>query len=175
MVIRRAVVEDVDMLARLIDGFAKGHPAEHFARSVERLRDAFFGAEPVGHVLLAVKGDTVIGFGAWRKAYDPYWSMFGGDGLGLYVSPAYRGLGIAACIVAAICSEIREGGGHFLQASYGPSLASLYERVGVGATERSCHVSALAFERLAAAAGGSAREIVRGLPDKALNYVAVDA
>jgi len=138
------------------------------------MRDAFFGEEPVAHVLLAEKNGTAIGFGAWRKTYDVYWSMYGGEGIGLYVSPAHRGLGAAVCIVAAMCEEIRKAGGHFLQTGYDPELASLYERVGVGSPQRACHVSALAFEKLAAAAGTSAREIIRSLPDKALNYVPVE-
>ncbi len=161
------------MLAALIDGFAKGHPAEGHVRSAERMHDAFFGKEPVAQVLLAEKEGTAIGFGAWRKTYDVFWSMYGGEGIGLYLSPAHRGSGAAVCIVAAMCEEIRMQGGHFLQTSYDPKLASLYERVGVGSPQRACHVSALAFEMLAAAAGRPAREIIRGLPDKGLNYVAV--
>lgn len=41
--------------------------------------------------------------------------------------------------------------------------------------ERVCHVSAVAFERLAAVARKSAREIVRALLDKRLNHVPLDA
>jgi GNAT superfamily N-acetyltransferase len=121
------------------------------------------------------KAGTAIGFGAWRKTYDVFWSMYGGEGIGLYVIPSHRGFGTAVCIIAAICAEIREEGGHFLQTSYAPELAPLYERVGVGRPERACHVSALAFDTLAAAAGRSAREIIRALPDKTLNFVPLDA
>ena len=166
-------MDDVAALATLMDGFAEGHPAQGHPRSVDRMQDAFFGSQPVGHVLIAEKNATAIGFGAWRKTYDPYWSMFGGDGIGLYVSPSHRGVGIAVCIIAAMCTEIRDAGGQFLQTTYDPRLARLYERVGVGRPERACHVSALAFERLASAAGAPAREIIRTLPDKALNFVPV--
>ena len=93
--------------AALIDGFANGHPAEGHARSAEMLREALFGGQPIVHVLLAEKNATAIGFGAWRKAYDLFWSMYGGDGLGLYVIPAERGFGVGLCIVAAICADIR--------------------------------------------------------------------
>jgi hypothetical protein len=78
---------------------------------------------------------------------------------------------VAVCIIAAICSDIRDEGGHFLQTSYGPELAPLYERVAIGRSERACHVSALAFATLASTAGASERQIIRALPDKALNYV----
>jgi hypothetical protein len=174
LIVRRATPEDVAEVAVLIDGFAKGHPAEHHARSVDRMRDAFFGNQPVGNVLLAEKNGTAIGFGAWRKTYDVFWSVYGGVGLGLYVVPSHRGLGVSLCIIAAICAEIRNQGGCFLEASYDPMIASLYERIGVGRIERACHVSALAFETLAAAAGTPARAIVRALPDKTLNYVPVN-
>jgi hypothetical protein len=176
LIVRRANADDAPALAALIDGFAEGHPAKGHVRSVEMLRDALFGCQPVAHVLLAEKHATAVGFGAWRRTYDLFWStIYGGDGLGLYVIPTERGLGVGLCIVAAICADIREQGGQFLQASYDAELSPLYERVAVGRPERACHVSALAFERLAAVAGSSAREIIRALPDKSLNYVPVDA
>jgi hypothetical protein len=175
LIVRRANADDAPVLAALIDGFARGHPAEGHVRSVEMLRDALFGRQPIAHVLLAEKRATAVGFGAWRRTYDLFWSKYGGDGLGLYVIPAERGFGVGLCIVAAICADIREQGGQFLQASYDAELSPLYERVAVGRPERACHVSALAFERLAAGAGNSAREIIRALPDRRLNYVPVDA
>jgi GNAT superfamily N-acetyltransferase len=138
LTVRRATTHDVAVLAALIDEFAKGHPAEGHERSVDRLRDAFFGNQPMAHVLLAEKNATVVGFGVWRKAFDVFWSLYGGDGLGLYVIPSHRGRGVAVCIVAAMCAEIREQGGHFLQTSYDADLCSLYERVGVGRPERTC-------------------------------------
>ena len=55
--------------------------------------------------------------------------------------------------------------------SYGAELSLLYERVAVGRTERACHLSAAAFERLAGSAGRSARDIIRSLPEKGLNYL----
>ena len=171
LVVRRVTPEDLPVLAGLIDGFAKGHPAEGHARPVETIGEALFGNEPVAHALLAEKDSAAVGFGAWRKTYDLFWSMYGGDVLGLYVVPARRGRGVALCILAAICADIRDHGGHFLLGSYGAGLSPLYERVAVGRTERACHVSAAAFERLAASAGRSARDIVRTLPEKELNYV----
>ena len=111
LIVRRATADDVAVLASLIDEFAR-------VRSVDRLRDAFFGNQPMAHVLLAENNATVVGFGAWRKAFDLFWSMYGGDGLGLYVIPSHRGRGVALCIVAAMCAEIRKQGGHFLQTSH---------------------------------------------------------
>ena len=175
LIVRRATTDDVPVLAALIDGFAKGHPAEGHARSAEMLREALFDGQPIAQVLLAEKNATAIGFGAWRKAYDLFWSMYGGDGLGLYVIPAQRGFGVGLCIVAAICADIREHGGQFLQASYDDELSPLYERVALGRPERACHVSALAFERLASVAGRSVRDIIRALPEQSQNFVSMHA
>ena len=168
--VRTATAEDVEILAALIDGFASTHPASECERSVDGLREAYFSAQAVGHVLIAEKGGCPIGFGVWRKTYDVFWSMFGGDGLGLYVRPSHRGHGVAIAIVAAMCDEIRRQGGRFLQTSYDPELAGLYERIAVGRAERACHVSARAFDALAGLAGKTPREIVRALPDKAFNF-----
>src|SRR5579863_892852 len=109
LIVRRAAPDDVLVLAALIDGFAKGHPAEQHSRPAERMRDAFFGEQSVAQVLLAERQGKPIGFGVWRRTYDVFWSMFGGDGIGLYVTPSNRGSGAALCIIAAICAEIRVG------------------------------------------------------------------
>jgi len=170
LVIRRATADDITVLAALIEGFASGHPAQDHPRSIDRMREAFFGHEPLGCVLLAENKRTALGFAIWRKTYDVFWSMYGGDGLGLYVGPSHRGFGIALCLIAAMCLDIQQQGGQFVQTTYNPELAPLYERVGVGRVEHACHVSAAAFERLAALAGKPAREIIRGLPDKTLNF-----
>jgi hypothetical protein len=173
LIVRPAASADFEILAGMIDGFAKGHPAENHPRSADKMRDAFFGSHPIAHALLAEKNGAVVGFGASRRSYDMFWSMFGGEGIGLYVRPAHRGRGVALSIIAAMCAEIRACGGCFLQASYGPDRELLYERVAVGGPERACHVSVAAFEKLAGLSGRSVREIIRGLPDKALNYVPV--
>jgi hypothetical protein len=90
LLVRRATASDAGVLAALIDGFAKGHPAEGHPRSTEKMHQAFFGNEPLAHVLLAEKNGHPIGFAAWRKTYDVFWSIFGGEGIGLYLSPAHR-------------------------------------------------------------------------------------
>ena len=60
LVVRRATADDIPVLAQLIDGFAKGHPAEGHTRSVEMLRDALFGRQPIAHVLLAEKQEQNV-------------------------------------------------------------------------------------------------------------------
>jgi GNAT superfamily N-acetyltransferase len=156
-----AAINDVEKLAALIDGFAQNHPAATHPRSVEAMTEAYFGEAAISRVLLAERDGAVIGFGAWRKTYDPYWSFFGGEVMALYVEPAWRGHGVALSLVAAIAAEIRAYGGRFLQGNYGDSVAPLYERMAVGRDERACHLSAEGFETIAEAAGNSPREILR--------------
>jgi GNAT superfamily N-acetyltransferase len=123
--------------------------------------DAYLGPNPISRVLFAENNGVAIGFGAWRKTYDPYWSFFGGEVMALYVEPAWRGHGLALSLVAAMAAEIKAYGGRFLQRNYGDSLAQLYERIAEGRDERACHLSAEAFETMAAAVGRSPREILR--------------
>jgi GNAT superfamily N-acetyltransferase len=172
LTIRRATANDAQALSALIDGFAVDHPAKDYARSSKTLTQAFFSNRPLAYAVLAEQDGTAIGFAAWRQAYDMFWSMFGGEGIALYVRPAHRGRGVAACLVAAMCSHIQESGGQYLQASYGEELGPLYERVTTGSTEQVCWVSSSAFEQMAALAGRSPREIVRRLPAKAPGHTA---
>src|SRR4051812_33633730 len=69
LIVRPAASADFEILAAMIDGFAKGHPAENHPRSADKIRDAFFGSHPIAHALLAEKNGAVVGFGAWRKSW----------------------------------------------------------------------------------------------------------
>jgi GNAT superfamily N-acetyltransferase len=170
--IRTAGRTDVQVLASLLDEYAVGHPAERHPRPLARLEEAFFGDQPLGRFLLAETRDEVVGFAGWTRIYEVYWAIYGGQPIGLYVKPAFRGTGVAAMLLASVCAGIRAEGGQFLWAAYDDRLAPLYERVAVGDASRSCHLSGAAFRRVADLAGASARDILRGLPDKSLNFEA---
>ena len=167
--VRPAVIHDLHALAELIDEAAIGHPAEKLPRSLANLQQAYFGEKPVGEQLLAVTIASAIGFAGWTKIYDPSWSVFGGQVIGMYVQPAYRGKGIAAMLIAALCARVREAGGQYLWSEYDERLAQLYERVLIGKPCREGHLSGEAFQQIADLAGKSVREIVRGLPELELN------
>jgi GNAT superfamily N-acetyltransferase len=169
--IRVASVGDTPTLAALIDGFAVGHPAEKRHRSIEKLKEAFFGNRPVGEHLLAETSEGAVGYAGWRRIYDVFWSMFGGQVIGLYVQPSHRGRGIAAMLIAALCARVRDEGGRYLWSEYDAHLAPFYERVAVGKPCKECHLAGLAFQQVADLAGASGREIVAGLPKKELNLV----
>jgi GNAT superfamily N-acetyltransferase len=153
----------------MVDDFVRGHPAETHPRPLEKLRDAYFGAEPIARVLVAVREGRVVGMGQWTRIYDMFWAKYGGHIEWLYVRPEARGLGISPAIVAAICADVRDRGGEYLHGTYDDALATLYERTAVGSASRTCHLSGEAFQVFADLAGEPAREIVRRLPPPALS------
>jgi len=169
--VRPACEPDLNDIATMIDDFVRGHPAEHHPRSLSALRAAYFGEAPVAHLLIAYKGERIVGMGQWTLIYDMFWAMYGGSAEWLYVRPEARGRGIAAAIVAEICAQIRNAGGEFLRGGGGDKVSQLYERVAIGSPTRECHVSAEAFQALADLAGASPRELVRCLPSRELNKV----
>jgi GNAT superfamily N-acetyltransferase len=169
--VRRATLTDLEAIVSLIEEFVRGHPAEHHRRPMAVLREAYFGQSPISRVVLAERRGEPIGFGGWRKVFDMFWATYGGEADGLYVKPRQRGLGIAPAIIAAMCADIRSEGGCFLRATYTHKVGRLYERVAVGTAQRECYLSATAFHVVADLAGSPPRRLLRGLPDKRMNYV----
>lgn len=171
LTIRSARESDLDDIAQMVDDFVRGHPAEHHSRSRAKLHDAYFGPTPVGRLVVATHDERVIGMAQWTLVYDMFWDMYGGNAEWLYVRPEHRGRGAVAAIVAAICAEVRNAGGEFLHGGGSKEAEPLYERVAMGWQAHECYVSAEAFHALADLAGQTPREIVRHLPDAALNKV----
>jgi GNAT superfamily N-acetyltransferase len=172
MRVRAATDGDFESIRDLIGEFVTGHPAANQPRPVDVLRKAYLGAEAVGRVVVAeeLRG-RLVGFAAWRRDFDMFWGIWGGEGIGLFVRPSHRGVGVALSLVTATCAQIREGGGQYLRACYeGDDLARFYERIAIGRPQRECYLSAAAFERLADLAGHPPRLAVRHLPDKELNF-----
>jgi GNAT superfamily N-acetyltransferase len=170
--IRDATIADLDAIAEMIEDFVASHPAKPHARSRDRLREALFGEAPVAHVLVAMRGDRVVGMIQWWRLYDLFWSAFGGKAEWLYVRPEARGHAVAAMLVAEVCARVRAAGGEFLYAGSGePNVTKLYDRVTHSWPERQHALSAEAFHRVADLAGAAARDLVRGLPAPELNKV----
>jgi len=169
--IRSAREADLDDIEEMIDDFVKGHPAENHSRSRTKLREAYFGAAPLARLLVATRGERVIGMGQWALIYDVFWGMYGANVEWLYVRPQHRRTGVVAAIVAEIGTQVRDAGGEFLHGGGNRDAESLYERVAMGWKAHECYVSAEAFHALADLAGLTPREIVRRLPDPALNKV----
>ena len=169
--VRSATEADLEDIAAMVQHFVAGHPAENHPRPLARLREAYFGEKPVANLLVATRGDRVVGMGQWRLIYDMFWSMFGGEIGWLYVRPDSRGLGIPLALVTEICRQVRLAGGEHLHGGAEPDeTASLYKRLAVGWPSHTVYLSAEAFQICADLAGRSPREIVRNLPDAKLNY-----
>jgi GNAT superfamily N-acetyltransferase len=173
LVVRSAIEADLNQVAAMVDDFVKDHPAANHPRPPARLRDAYFGAQPVAHLLVAEKRGRIVGMGQWTRIYDMFWGMYGARVEWLYVRPESRGQAIAAAIVAEICRQVREEGGEFLQGGADAEhVGNLYERVAAGMPGgRTVFLSAEAFQVFADLGGAPPRDIVRALPDPALNHV----
>lgn len=168
--VRAAGEADLEEITDLVDGFVAGHPAQFHPRPLDRLREAYFGARPVAHLLVACREGRVLAMAQWTRIYDMFWSAFGGEVGWLYVRSEHRGLGIPAALIAEIARQVRLGGGELLHGgSEVDVVSSLYERVAIGSAGRSCYVSAEAFHAFADLAGLPPREIVRRLPHPDLN------
>ncbi len=112
----------------------------------------------------------VVGMAQWRRVYDMFWDMYGGQAEFLYVRPDARGRGVALAIMTTVCSRVRASGGEFLYGSGNAETTPLYERVMVaGGQSTDCHLSGEAFAVMADLAGRPVRDMVRNLPAPALN------
>jgi GNAT superfamily N-acetyltransferase len=170
LVVRLACEDDLDEIGAMVGDFVRGHKAEHHPRPRAVLREAYFGAQPVARLFVAAEGG-LVGMGQWSRVFEMFWAMHGGRPEYLYVRPQARGRGVAAAILTAICDDVRRAGGEYLWAAYDDAVGRLYERVAIGSPGRECHLSGEAFQKMADLAGQSPREIVRGLPSAALNYI----
>lgn len=171
LVIRRANEGDLPAIERMVADFVTGHPAERHHRSTDVLRAAYFGDQPVAHMLVAEREGSLVGMAQWRLVHDMFWGMFGAEAEWLYVTPDCRGSGIVAALVARLCAESSQAGAQFLRGGGGDGPSKLYERVAIGQTSRTCHLSGRAFQVFARLDGLSAREIVRGLPHRDLGLL----
>jgi hypothetical protein len=90
----------------------------------------------------------------------------------LFVRRVLRNTGAALALAAGTAAAIRAKGGRFMNglAVGEPATRRLYERVAVSFVGADCIVGGRAFRELAALAGRSPKEIVRGLPGSALNH-----
>lgn len=156
----------------MVDDFVKGHPAQQHPRSLDDLRSAYFGPNPVAEIVVAEREGRLIGMGQWTRIYDMFWSMFGGRVDWLYVRPEARGRGVAIAILATIGDRVRQAGGEFLLGQGNDETTPFYERCAIATGgSRDCYLSAEAFQVLADLAGRSPRELVGHLPEPALNRV----
>jgi GNAT superfamily N-acetyltransferase len=121
-----------------------------------------------GHIAIALARDA--GFISWAPGYDLHHCVRGGEVADLYVTPAARGSGLVAQLVAFACAEVARSGGVFLRGTAVASAAPLYRRVAWSWSSDEIILGGRAFRALADLAGQPARTIVRGLPPPAWNH-----
>jgi GNAT superfamily N-acetyltransferase len=168
--VRSATEADLRDVADMVSVFVEGHPAAQHRRSLSRLREAYFGARPVAKLLVAASGTRIAGMAQWTRLYDMFWDAYCGEVEWLFVRPEARGRGIPAALLATICQQVRLAGGEFIKGTAeSGGNAALYERVAAGWPARTVNVGGEAFQAFADLAGLAPREIVRRLPDPALN------
>ena len=170
--IRPLAPTDVVPLAPLLESYMRETYGAPWNGSVERLHADALG-QRCTICVAAAPDESLAGFLAWAPSYDLHHCVTGAEALDLYVAPRWRGRGIALQLGCAAAAEIARGGGLFLKgtAVETGSGRRLYGRFGV-CDAAGCIVGGRAFRRLAELAGRSAREILRGLPERAWNYEA---
>ncbi len=173
IVTRVAKSEDLPAIASMVDDFVRDHPARHHPRSIDGLRAAYFGDQPVGEIIVAVRGAEVVGMAEWSRVYDLFWGMRGGRADWLYVRPSERGLGTWAAIAARMAERVEAWGGEFLTGAANDRTRRLYARAALPSGDTTdFHLSGEAFAQVACLAHRSPRDIIRHLPDPELNKVA---
>jgi GNAT superfamily N-acetyltransferase len=153
--IRRATVDDVDLLVTLIDELNAHQGDETGHVTADAVRRDGFGARPEFTVLLAELDGEVAGY----ALYHPTWSTEVGEpGLflyDLYVRDAARGHGVGRSLMRALAAAAKGEGRTFLWWTAKPwnQEARAFYR-GLGASEEDIAAHAIhgdAFDRLAAA------------------------
>jgi GNAT superfamily N-acetyltransferase len=169
---RPAGPDDAVILSALVaDYLLEKHPG-HRGTTADELRRDVLG-RPDGHrILLAERGDRVVGFIAWDAVYDLHWAAHGAQVADLYVAPPERARGVAVALLTGLCAEARRHGATFLRGSAynrASRTGRFYERIAVGADSAECHCSGRAFRQLADLHGRPIRDIVRSLPPREWN------
>ncbi|MGE5186300.1 MAG: GNAT family N-acetyltransferase [Acidobacteriota bacterium] len=163
MDIRIATVDDAAPLAALLDEYM----TELWARTWAGKLPQLVADLAAGRVRAAL---CDAGFIAWNDDYDLHHCVRGASLCDLFVRRSARGRGVAPALIAFACREIQATGGVFLRGTAVASAVKLYARVGWGWDCREVTLGGRAFRAIAALAGASPRELVRGLPDPAWNH-----
>lgn len=170
--IRLAQTSDVPAIIGLMNSYMREAYADSWHGSAEALAKDGFGREFEILVAASNSNSDLVGLVAWKRTYDLHHCMSGGEIIDMFVAPAVRGRSIGPMLVCAVAGEVHARGGLFLrgQAVDEPAVRRLYERVAVTAVTMECTISGRAFRTLSSLAGGTARNLARGLPAKPLNY-----
>lgn len=171
--IRDALEADLPQIAELLDRYMGQNLGSNWRGSLSQLR-CDFGNQSL-RLVVAEAGPRLIGFAAWLPDYDLHWCVHGVQIIDLYVVQAFRGLAVGPALLARVAASSRVQGAQYLRgnALADPKLRQLYGRFAVNFGGNTYNLSGRAFEQLAELAGKSPKQLVRGLPTKAMNYQSV--
>lgn len=94
LTIRAATADDAETIVRFVRELAAYEKAEHeVLANAEHVRQTLFAPQPRVFGLLALHGDTPVGFAVYFFNYSTWQGRHGLYLEDLYVSPAHRGLG----------------------------------------------------------------------------------
>jgi predicted N-acetyltransferase YhbS len=150
--IRSAGEQDAEGLAALLADYLSERFPGHRGTSAEELRRDVLGPTSTHIVLVAQRGELLVGFIAWDAVYDLHWAVHGAQVADFYVTTAERGRGAALQLITGLCAEGQRRGAKFLRGSSYPRQSRsgrFYERLAIGADSAECHCSGRAFRTLA--------------------------
>lgn len=155
MKIKNATLENIPQIIALMREFAEYEKLlEYLEVTEERLRIALFGDGKVAEAIVALDGETVIGY----AVFFPYFATFRGQ-RGIYLEDIYltktaRGKGVGEMMLKYIAKIAKERGFEridFQVLEWNAPAIGFYERLGAERNddERHFKFAGEAFEKLA--------------------------
>jgi GNAT superfamily N-acetyltransferase len=113
--VRPATRADVPRIFALIQSLARFEKlADRVVGSSEALEEDLFSAPPHAEVLVAARGDELVGFALFFPSYSTFLTKPGLYLEDLYVEEAHRGVGIGRAILARLAKlAVERGCGRF--------------------------------------------------------------
>lgn len=166
---RAAGPQDMTGMGRLMEEYMQETYQDRWHGNEEALKRDGLGVH--FNLTLAITGNVLSGFVAWRATYDLHHCLAGLDVIDMFVRPAERGRGIGACLLARVAGEGAGRGATFMTggAVESGSAGRLYRRVTMTHGGQT-YLSGRAFRAFSELAGASPRELLRGLPKQEWNY-----
>ncbi len=155
LVIRSTTVDDIPAILELIRGLAEFEKmSDEVVATPEKLKATLFGDRPDAVCVLAVLGETVVGFAIYFYNYSTFLAQKGLHLEDLFVKEAYRGRGFGEQILRYLAGVAdREGCGRFewTVLDWNQAAISFYEKMGakILAEWRICRVDGDAISSLA--------------------------
>jgi GNAT superfamily N-acetyltransferase len=160
---RASIPADVTSVADLLQEYMQETYHGDWHGTAHCLARDGFGAR--FNLSVASGEETLIGFAAWRSTYDLHHCLPGIEVIDMYVRPAERGRGVAACLLARVAAQAAQVGATFMTggAVETGSARRLYGRSTMTHGGQP-YLSGRAFRAFAELAGAVPRRLSEQLP-----------